>query len=92
MKLLLLTSLLGAAAGASSLGTYHLVHEVGGGGRYEMQVLPHSDVVVTLDHESGIVRYIYNAGDVPPAKWAIEMKPGSQLGQVTPADRANPPK
>ncbi|MFL6529255.1 MAG: hypothetical protein ACJ8HQ_11505 [Chthoniobacterales bacterium] len=88
MKALLLTSLFGAAAGASSLGTYHLVHEVGGGGRYEMQVLPHSDVVVTLDHETGIVRYIYSSG-APSTHWAIEMKPGSQMGQVTPPE---PPK
>ena len=90
MKILLLTSLLGAAAGASSLGTYHLVHEAGGGGRYEMKVLPEERAVVTLDRETGVVRYIYGAGaHVPPAQWAVEFKPGSPLGQITPPDRAN---
>jgi hypothetical protein len=90
MKALLLTSLFGAAAGASSLGTYHLVHEIGGGGRYEMKVLPQERAVVTLDHETGIVRYIYSRDDVPPAIWAIEMKPGSQFGQVVPPEPAKP--
>jgi hypothetical protein len=91
MKALLLTSLFGAAAGASSLGTYHLVHEIGGGGRYEMKVLAQERAVVTLDHETGIVRYIYAPGaDVPSAQWAIEFKPGSPIGQVTPPEPAKP--
>ena len=93
MKALLLTSLFGAAAGASSLGTYHLVHELGAGGRYEMKVLPGEHTVVTLDRETGIVRYIYGANaNVPSQQWAIEFKPGSPIGQVTPPDRANPAK
>ncbi len=91
MKALLLTSLLGAAAGTSSLTTYHLVHELGGGGRYEMKVIPEEHAVVTLDRETGVVRYIYGAGaNVPSAQWAVEFKPGSPIGQVTPPDRANP--
>lgn len=91
MKALLLTSLLGAAAGTSSLTTYHLVHELGAGGRYEMKVLPEEHAVVTLDHETGIVRYIYGAGaNVPSAQWAVDFKPGSPIGQVTPPDRPNP--
>ncbi|MDQ6655492.1 MAG: hypothetical protein M3Y80_06745 [Verrucomicrobiota bacterium] len=87
MKALLLTSLLGAAAGASSISTYHLVHELGSGGRYEMKVLAREHAVVTLDHETGIVRYIYDAGaTVPSAQWAVEFKPGSPIGQVTPPE------
>jgi len=90
MKALLLTSLLAAGAGASSLGTYHLVHELGSAGRYEMKVLPSERAVVTLDKETGIVRYIYGANaHVPSAQWAIEFKPGSPIGQVTPPE---PPK
>lgn len=87
MKALLLTSLLGTAVGASSL-TYQFVQGVGGGnGRYEMTVLPHEQAVVTLDRETGTVRYIYGAGaNVPPAQWAVEFKPGSVIGQVTPPE------
>lgn len=89
MKSLLLTSLLGAAAGASSL-TYHMVHQSGGNGRFEMQVLPHERAVVTLDRETGAVRYIYGGhAHVPAAQWAIEFKPGAVMGQVTPPE---PPK
>ncbi len=55
MKVLLLTSLLGVAAGASSLTTYRLVHDVGSSQRYEMEVLPHEHAIVTLDRETGIV-------------------------------------
>jgi hypothetical protein len=85
MKALLLTSLLGAAAGASSLTTYRLVHDVGSGQRYEMEVLPNEHAVVTLDRETGIVRYIYGPhADVPPAQWAVEFKPGSPMAQVLP--------
>jgi hypothetical protein len=85
MKMLLLTSLLGMAAGASSLTTYRLVHDVGSGQRYEMQVLPHEQGVVTLDRDTGIVRYIYGPhAHVPPAQWSIEFKPGVSLGQVAP--------
>lgn len=86
MKALLLTSLLGVAAGTSSLTTYRLVHELGGGGqRYEMSVLPHDHAVVTLDKETGVVRYIYGPrADVPAAQWAIEFKPGASMGQVLP--------
>jgi len=88
MKALLLTSLMGAAAGASSL-TYHLVQDVGGGGgRYQMAVLPHERAVVTLDRESGVVRYIYGSGEVPSTQWAVEFKPGSPIGQVTPPEPA----
>ena len=84
MKTLLLTSLLGVAAGASSLTTYRLVHDVGSGQRYEMQVAP-DHTVVTLDRETGIVRYIYGPNaNVPPAQWAIEFKPGASMGQVPP--------
>ena len=87
MKAFLLTSLLAAATGASSITTYHMLHELGGGGRYEMQVLPHEHAVVTLDRETGTVRYIYGAdANVPPAQWAIEFKPGSPIGQVTPPE------
>lgn len=85
MKALLLTSLLGVAAGTSSLTTYRLVHDVASGQRYEMQVLPNERAVVTLDRETGIVRYIYGAhADVPPAQWSIEFKPGSSMAQVLP--------
>jgi hypothetical protein len=85
MKALLLTSLLGVAAGTSSLTTYRLVHEIGGGQRYEMSILPHDNTVVTLDKETGIVRYIYGPrADVPPAQWAIEFKPGAVMGQIVP--------
>ena len=87
MKALLLTSLVGAAAGASSLGTYHLVHEGGGGGRFEMKVLAEEHAVVTLDRETGVVRFIYGGhANVPSAQWAVEFKPGAQLGQVTPPE------
>jgi len=87
MKSLLLTSLLGAAAGASSLTTYQMVHETGGNGRYEMQVLPNEQAVVTLDRETGVVRYIYPTwAHVPPAQWSVEFKPGSPMGQVTPPE------
>lgn len=82
--------MLGAAAGASSLTTYHMSHQSGGNGRFEMAVLPHERAVVTLDRETGAVRYIYGAGaDVPSAQWAVEFKPGSPIGQVTPPE---PPK
>jgi hypothetical protein len=85
MKALLLTSLLGITAGTSSLTTYRLVHELGGGQRYEMSVLPREHAVVTLDKETGVVRYIYGPGGyVPPAQWAIEFKPGSSMAQVLP--------
>ena len=90
MNALLLTSLLGTAVGASSL-TYHMTQDLGGGpGRYQMAVLPHEQAVVTLDRETGVVRYIYGAGaHVPSAQWAVEFKPGSPIGQVTPPE---PPK
>ena len=85
MKALLLTSLLGVAAGTSSLTTYRLVHELGTGQRYEMSVLPQEHTVITLDKETGVVRYIYGPrADVPPAQWAIEFKPGASMGQVLP--------
>ena len=85
MKVLLLTSLLGVAAGASSLTTYRLVHDVGSPYRYEMQVLAQERAVVTLDRETGIVRYIYGAhSHVPPAQWALEFKPGAQMAQIAP--------
>ena len=84
MKAFLLTTLLGAAAGASPFTIYHMIHESGGSGRYEMQVLAHDDTVVTLDRDTGTVRYIYSGhANVPPAQWAIEFKPGAQIGQVT---------
>jgi hypothetical protein len=85
MKAILLTSLLGMAAGASSLTTYRLVHDVGSGHRYEMRVLPREQGVVTLDRETGTVRYIYGPhAHVPPAQWAIEFKPGASMGQIAP--------
>jgi formylmethanofuran dehydrogenase subunit A len=85
MKVLLLTSLLGVAAGASSLTTYRLVHDVGSPHRYEMQVLAQERAVVTLDRETGVVRYIYGPhSNVPPAQWAIEFKPGAQMAQIAP--------
>jgi hypothetical protein len=85
MNALLLTSILGVAAGASSLTTYRLVHDVGSGQRYEMQVLPNERAVVTLDRETGIVRYIYGPhADVPAAQWSVEFKPGSSMAQVLP--------
>ena len=87
MKALLLTSLLGLTAGASSITT-HMVHELVGTGRYQMSVLPDEHAVVTLDRETGVVRYIYGPGvSVPSAQWAVEFKPGSSIGQVTPPDR-----
>ncbi len=88
MKTLLLTTLIGAAAGASPFTIYHMIHETGGAGRYEMQVLAHEDAVVTLDRETGTVRYIYSGrANVPSAQWAIEFKPGAQMGQVTSPER-----
>ncbi len=89
IKTLLLTSLLGVAAGASS--TYHFVQGLGGSnGRYEMTVLPNEHAVVTLDRETGVVRYIYGPGaPIPSAQFAVEMKPGSSYGQVLPPE---PPK
>ena len=90
MKAFLLTSLIGAAAGTSSLTTYHLVNDVGpNGGRYQMAVLPYERAVVTLDRETGAVRYIYGSDTVPSTQWAVEFKPGSVIGQVTPPE---PPK
>ena len=90
MKVLLLTSLLGAAAGASSLTTYRLVHDVGSSHRYEMQVLPEARAIVTLDRETGIVRYIYGPhSQVPPAQWAVEFKPGASMAQVGPSAPAD---
>jgi hypothetical protein len=84
MKTLLVTSLLGVAAGASSLTTYRLVHDTGSAHRYEMQVAA-DRTVVTLDRETGIVRYIYGPhANVPPAQWSIEFKPGASMGQVPP--------
>ena len=91
MNTLLLTSLLGVAAGASSLTTYRLVHDVGSGQRYEMQVLREDKAVVTLDRETGIVRYIYGPhSHVPPAQWSIEFKPGASMGQVGPPPPQGP--
>ncbi len=85
MKTLLLIPLFGVAAGASSLTTYRLVHDVGSSHRYEMQVLPHERAVVTLDRETGVVRYIYGPhAHVPSAQWSIEFKPGASIGQVLP--------
>ncbi len=85
MNALLLTSLLGVAAGTSSLTTYRLVHDVANGQRYEMQVLPHEHAIVTLDRETGVVRYIYGPhADVPPAQWSIEFKPGASMAQIPP--------
>ena len=91
MKALLLTSFIGAVAGASSLTTYHMAHGLGGhGGRYEMAVLPDQKAVVTLDRETGVVRYLYGPGaNVPVAQWAVEFKPGSPIGQAIPQE---PPK
>jgi hypothetical protein len=88
MKALLLASLVGAATAAPSVTLYHMFHETGGNGRYEMQVLPDSNgTVVTLDRESGTVRYIYGPGsNVPFAQWAVEFKPGASIGQVPPPE------
>ena len=42
--------------------------------------------VVTLDRETGVVRYIYGPhAHVLPAQWSIEFKPGASMGQVMPA-------
>ncbi len=86
MKTLLLTSLLGVVAGASSL-TYQVVQMLGGhNGRYEMTVLANGEGVVTLDRETGTVRYVYGRDVIPPVQWAVEFKPGSSIGQVMPHD------
>ena len=41
-------------------------------------------LTLTLDRETGIVRYIYGPhSHVPPAQWSIEFKPGASMGQIT---------
>ncbi len=65
--------------------TYRLVPDVGSSQRYEMEVLPHEHAIVTLDRETGTLRYIYGPhADVPPAQWSIEFRPGVPMGQVQP--------
>lgn len=89
IKPLLAASVLGATAGVSSLTTFHVVHSFADtGARFEMQVLPNQNVIVTLDKQTGDVRYIYQSGrDAPSAQYAVDVKYGKSIGQVTPAPR-----